>query len=101
MQVYSQEGSVKGCFACTLTRHLLTSVCCPVVTAALDAGPEADHNPAAVLMAAFASSAVIRGQVAVTRAGCQDKPTARARRVGGKYAATSAPLVATPSLDSS
>ena len=42
----------------------LTFVRCPAVRSALDAGPEAYHNPAAVWWGAFAASAVIPGLVA-------------------------------------
>ena len=42
----------------------LTCARCPAVRSALDAGPEAYHNPAAVWWGAFAASAVIRGKAA-------------------------------------
>ena len=44
----------------------VTCARCPAVTSALDAVPEAYHNPAAVWWGAFAASAVIRDQVVIT-----------------------------------
>jgi hypothetical protein len=43
----------------------LTCARCPAARSALDAVPEAYHNPAAVWWGAFAVSAVIRDQVAI------------------------------------
>ena len=45
----------------------LTCARCPAVTSALDAGPEAYHNPAAVWWGAFAASPVIRDQVVIVK----------------------------------
>ena len=44
---------------------IFTCARCPVVTSALDAVPEAYHNPATVWWGAFAASAVIRDQVII------------------------------------
>src|SRR5271157_2563521 len=78
---------VKGGFACTLTRQF-TCARCPAVAAALDAVPEACHNPAAVWWGAFAASAVIRDQVVTVKPlaglpgqqrGCQEDALGRLR----------------------
>ena len=73
-------GGVKSGFVYTLARHFdLCSWSCD--DSALDAIPEAYHDPAAVWWRAFAASAVIRGQVVPVDPG---SPTAveRGRRVG-------------------
>ena len=44
---------------------IFTCARCPAVTSALDAGPEAYHNPAAGWWGTFAASAVIRNQVVI------------------------------------
>jgi hypothetical protein len=72
----------------------LTCARCPAVRSALDAGPEAYDNPAAVWWGAFAASAVIRGQaagagrVASGRAEPGRRPCERrrSRRTGAPYA---------------
>jgi hypothetical protein len=59
-----RRGGVKGRFACTFTRHFHRARG-PAARSALDAGPEAYHNPAAVWWGAFAASTVIRDQVVI------------------------------------
>jgi hypothetical protein len=52
----------------TFTRHF-AGARCPAVRSALDAVPEAYHNPAAVWWGAFTASAVIRDQVIIITPG--------------------------------
>ena len=62
--VLSAAGEVSSADSHVRSPGTLTSARCPAVRSALDAGPEAYDNPAAVWWGAFAVSAVIRALAA-------------------------------------